>query len=112
MLLKLLVLEVLPATIVRTHEVDLLHQLKRFALEEIFLAENTLEISIDHTSLADVWVLRPVRAVRTSKCLADAALSRFDSEVLAHYAHKEVELIRIRSAKSKQFWLQLLHVTI
>ena len=111
-LLKLLVLEILPAAVVRTHEVDLLHQLKRLALEEIFLAENTLEISIEHAPLADVRVLRPVRTVRTCKCFADAALSRLDSEVLAHYAHKEVELIRIRSAEEKQFWLQFLHVTI
>jgi len=111
-LLKLLVFEILPAAVVRTHEVDSLIQFRCFALEEIFLAENTLEISIKHAPLADVWVLCPVCTVRTCKCFADAALSRLDCEILAHYAYKEVNLIRIRSAKSKQFWLQLLHVTI
>ena len=112
MLLELLVLEILPATVVRTHEVDDLHQVACFTLEEILLAKNTLEISIEHAPLADVWVFRPVCTVRTCKCFADTTLSRLDSEHLAMYAHKEVDLVGIRRAKSKQFWLQLLHVTI
>ena len=44
--------------------------------------------------------------------MAEAALSRGDSEMLAHAAFKEVKLVGVRCADIEQFWLKLAYIGI
>ena len=99
-------MQILLAAVVGACERDFLGEFSSVCLEDIRLAEQSLQDGVFRAVFANLSAL-VLRTVLAGQSFADSALPGCDSEHLADLADQIFELVRVLVAKVKQRGLQL-----